>query len=159
MRVNSRRTFLLPPLFAVALLLTVGCNRQTVYAHYEPAPASGWEKGDTLHFYVSPVAEAGTYVEEMGLRITTTYPFMALSLMVEQSVLPAGDTSRKTLDFNLIGPNGNMLGDGVSYYQYSQPLGSIHLNKGDSLHVCVTHNMKREILPGITDIGISLTRE
>ena len=32
------------------------------------------------------------------------------------------------------------------------------LREGDSLHVCVRHIMKREILPGISDIGLKMVR-
>jgi hypothetical protein len=32
------------------------------------------------------------------------------------------------------------------------------LNKGDSLEIKIRHDMKREILPGISDIGIMLNK-
>jgi hypothetical protein len=35
----------------------------------------------------------------------------------------------------------------------------LQLQEGDSLHVVVRHNMKREILPGIFDVGIKLLKE
>ena len=33
------------------------------------------------------------------------------------------------------------------------------LNKGDSIHLCISHNMKREIMPGIADVGICLKQK
>jgi hypothetical protein len=36
---------------------------------------------------------------------------------------------------------------------------TIRLNEGDSLHVLVKHNMKREIMPGITDIGLRVEKQ
>ena len=51
---------------------------------------------------------------------------------------------------------GNMLGQGISYYQYNFILVDRDLSKGDSLHVTVRHIMKREILPGISDIGFRM---
>ncbi|MBP7359673.1 MAG: gliding motility lipoprotein GldH, partial [Prevotella sp.] len=48
--------------------------------------------------------------------------------------------------------------NGISYYQYNFNISHIELHKGDSIHVCIRHNMKREILPGISDVGFSLGR-
>ena len=46
-------------ILAVAAILT-GCDRRTVYSHYEHVPLEGWEKIDTIFFEVPPVKEAGT---------------------------------------------------------------------------------------------------
>ncbi len=137
----------------------IACNRRTVYSHYEHTPISGWEKNDTLHFSINPLEEPGTYHEEIGLRIDNSYPFMGLSLVVEETIFPLGYTTRHVVNCNLIDKNGIIKGNGVSYFQYNFPVNDLQLNKGDSLHICVMHNMKREIMPGIADIGISLTRK
>ena len=52
-----------------------------------------------------------------------------------------------------------MKGHGISTYQYNFHLTTLTLNEGDSLHIAVRHNMKREILPGISDIGIRLSQQ
>ena len=56
----------------------------------------------------------------------------------------------------IIDSKGNVEGKGVSYYQYDFPLSTLRLEKGDSLALVVRHAMKREILPGISDVGIML---
>ena len=43
-------------------------------------------------------------------------------------------------------------------YQYIFPLKTLPLEKDDSLFIEIRHDMKREILPGITDVGIKLSR-
>lgn len=158
MKASSRRQ-LAGLLLAVAALGFLSCNRKAVYSHYEHIPISGWERSDTLCFHIPPVTAAGTYHAELGLRSATTYPFMTLCLIVEQAGQPGPTPLIRHLTCNLIDRNGNMKGNGISHYQYSFRLGSLTLNKGDSLHFSVNHNMKREIIPGITDIGISLTKE
>ena len=30
------------------------------------------------------------------------------------------------------------------------------MNQGDSIHITVRHDMKREILPGVSDIGVKV---
>lgn len=139
------------------------CDRKTVYDRYEPVPADGWEKNDTLTFCVRPAlhgkaddSESITYKEEVGLRINSHYPFTGLSLIVEQTAMPADVTRNDTLNCRLINNDGKMKGRGVSNYQYSFHLTNITLAKGDSLRIRIRHNMKQEMLPGISDVGIKL---
>ena len=64
-----------------------------------------------------------------------------------------------TLDCKLIDERGNVMGEGFSQYHYIFPLRTLHLNHGDLLHLSVRHSMKREILPGITDVGIKVGKK
>ncbi len=146
------------------MILTVAsallsCNRKTVYDHYEPIDIEGWEKDDTVTFCIRPVTEEGTYSEEIGLRTTTAFPFRSVCLIVEQRITPGNSLHCDTLLCTLMNENGKVTGDGVGRYQYVFPLAEMTLDKGDSLHIAVRHNMRREILPGISDIGIRLKRK
>ena len=140
-------------------LLFVSCNRKTVYHHYSHAPIAGWEKNDTLKFFVSPLQSGGRYHEDIELRINGFYPFMSLSLVVEQCVMPLNYVRKETLNYSLVQRNGVVKGKGVSTYQYSFHLTTLDLQAGDSIAVFVRHNMKREILTGIADVGFKLTKE
>ncbi|MBR1688355.1 MAG: gliding motility lipoprotein GldH [Prevotella sp.] len=146
---------------AAAALLTgmAACNRKTVYDHYSHTPVAGWERNDTLSFDIKPMAAGGEYREEVGLRINDAYPFMGLSLVIEQTILPAHLIRSDTLNCKLIDEHGTVKGHGISTYQYNFHLTTLTLNEGDSLHIAVRHNMKREILPGISDIGIRLSQQ
>lgn len=106
---------------AVALL-SASCDRKTIYDNYEHTPVNGWEKNDTLTFAIDSVEQEGEYVEEIGVRINGLYPFMSLSLVVQQTVLPMGKTYDTTLNCKLIDQNGRAKGSGISCYQYSFPL-------------------------------------
>lgn len=149
-------------LYIIAAVCTTvsltACDRRTVYNHYEHTPVAGWERNDTLTFNTEAVKLGGRYMEEIGLRINGNYPFMGLNLIVEQTVLPAGDRRSDTLNCNLIDEQGTAKGRGVSHYQYMFHLTTLRLNRGDRLHIAIRHDMKREILPGITDIGVRLSR-
>ena len=89
---------------------------------------------------------------------------MGLTLVVEQTVYPdKGKKWQKTLrtdtiQCNLIDKNGVTKGQGVSYYQYDFPINEYSMSTGDSIHLTVRHDMKREILPGISDIGLKVER-
>ena len=94
----------------------------------------------------------------MGLRINNAFPFISMTLIVEQTVLPANKTVIDTINCPLMGKDGQVRGKGVGYYQYHFPVSLMQLNENDSLHITVRHDMKREILPGVSDIGIELER-
>ena len=73
--------------------------------------------------------------------------------------MPSMETRRDTLNCDLIDKHGNNKRSGVSQYQYLFPLKTLPLQRGDSLHLEVHHDMKREILPGITSVGIRMKKE
>lgn len=140
------------------LLACMGCNRKTVYYHYEHTPVSGWDRRDTLHFNIGPVEEGGEYRQEVGLRISSDYPYMGLNLIIEQTTAPNFSMRTDTLNCQLMDDDGTIKGHGLSYYQYDFQLPPLSLNKGDSLTVRIHHSMRRETLPGIADIGIKLSK-
>ena len=153
MRASNRCTIWL---LAVALALA-GCNRKTIYHHYEHVPLAGWAKNDTLCFSVSPVSERAVAQRDVELRTSGDFPFQRLLLVVEQTAYPSRICRRDTLNCLLVDPEGNIKGDGATLYQYRFHMTDISLNEGDSLSVRIRHDMKREVLPGIADVGIRLT--
>jgi len=145
-------------LLATAVLLLVACTGRKTYDHFEPTPLSGWERNDSLFFSVPRTDLPGIFAMEAGVRIDNTYPFMALTLIIEQKITPGNRTKADTLACKLIDNHGIALGQGINLYQYKFRVSNVKLNYGDSLTVIVRHDMKREILPGICDVGISLSR-
>mgnify|MGYP004580451267 CR=1 FL=1 len=140
------------------------CKESLVYDQFAHTPIAGWEKNDTLSFEIPPLTSAGYYQEQLGMRITGAYPFMGLTLIVEQTIYP--DKHKKsekiekvdTIQCDLIDKNGITKGQGISYYQYNFPINVYRMNEGDSIHVTIRHDMKREILPGVSDLGLKLSR-
>ena len=151
MRRNSRWLLL----FFTVALVTASCNRKTIYHHYEHTPVAGWEKSDTLTFTVK-AKERAVVQRDVELRMSGDYPFQRLNLVIEQTTYPAGISRRDTLNCDLIDPQGNIRGEGLSLYQYRFHMTDISLNEGDSLCVHIRHNMKREVLQGIADVGLRL---
>ena len=137
-------------------LAVAGCDRKTVYHHYEHTPLVGWERTDTLFFAVEPMVAKADVHRDVELRTADSYPFRSLTLIVGQTVLPSGRSRCDTLDCRLVTPDGTVLGRGVTLYQYRFPLPDVSLDEGDSLCLRISHNMKRETLPGIADVGIRL---
>lgn len=150
--------------FMGAMMLFHSCNETLVYDRYEHTPIAGWEKNDVLSFDIPPLKSPGTYEQELGLRVTGVYPFMGLTLIVDQCIFPqtkaqGAITIEKsdTIQCDLINQDGTTKGQGISYYQYNFPINTYRFASGDSIHVTIKHDMKREILPGISDIGFKMS--
>lgn len=143
-------------LLGLVILALAACQQRAAYSHYEPVSLNGWNREDTVKFSFGPVAESNSFRKTLGLRASLDYPFTNLSLIVEQVVMPSGTVSCDTLDISLIDIDGSPKGKGVNHYQYNIPLNSISLLAGESLYISIHHNMKRENLPGISDIGLTL---
>ena len=136
--------------------VAVSCATDTVYYSYAHTPVAGWEKNDTLTFNIPGMAAPGTYSQQVGLRMTSAFPFTSISLIVEQRIMPRGKVLTDTIKCPITDIRGNFLGDGISSFQYMFPLREVTLNKKDSIHVSIRHSMKREILPGVSDIGLKM---
>jgi len=144
-------------LLTVALVFA-SCNRNAIYSHYESIAVDGWgwEHGDTMGFSVPPVSEGGLYSEEIGVRTSGTFPFRDLVLLVHHTVMPEGRRWTDTVDVAIVGEDGAPQGDGISLVHHSTRLPNLMLNEGDSLHVSISHFMRLENLPGISDVGVTL---
>lgn len=139
------------------LALCAACTEGKVYHHYNHTPIAGWEKTDELAYDVPPLPAAGRYGIDLGLRTNGLFPYTSLTLVVEQTVFPSKAQRIDTLTCKLVGKDGSIKGRGVTYYQYHFHVSQLLLRANDSLHIAVKHNMQREILPGIADIGIAIT--
>ena len=154
-----RNKQLLTILTVAVAVLFAGCDSKTVYSHYEHTPQEGWEKIDTLFFEVPPVKEAGIYQEEIGIRTDISFPFQSLALNVAQDVLPQGEHYQTTKNCVLYDETGKERGSGISRFQTVVYLTDVKLNEGESMRISITHNMRRELMSGVSDIGIILTKK
>lgn len=134
------------------------CKPKTAYMHYEHLPVEGWEDVDTLTYCIEKVKDAGFYDVKLGMRTTSQYPFTQLSVVVRQEILPAGRHRTDTLVCNLVGSNGRRLGNGVSLYHYDLSVCEQQLLQGDSMTIKVYHNMRKETVQGIADVGVCVER-
>lgn len=145
-------------LIVIISLITMmtSCEKVTYY-HFNHTAVSGWEKNDTLIYDIPPLSEPGTYREYISLRIGEAYPFKSVFLIIEQKIFPGKRMICDTISYNLVNEKGERNGYGISHYQYNYLLREKDFRRGDSLHITIRHDMKREILPGISDIGFKLS--
>ena len=153
------RKLFLYTIYCVCIVMGISsCDTRTPYYHYAHTPIDGWEKNDTLRYEVPPLEKGGEYQTYVGLRLNGAYPFRKLYLIMEQDVYPGLQHRTDTICFNVTSLEGRFVGNGISYYQYTLPVSTEYFSEKDSVHITIRHAMKRDILPGISDIGIRLSR-
>lgn len=144
--------FLMLVLSALALF---SCQRSESYMHYEVIDASRWDEADRLKFDVPPVTHSGTYAMHLHVRATHTpaFPFKVLYVEMRQQwgAWQRTDTVACPLtdDFERA--------TGIAVRQYEFPATRLYVHQGDSAHITLRHIMRQEEVPGISDIGLSLT--
>ena len=146
-------------LVLLVAILSSACDQKTVYNKYHHISIQGWERQDTMTYDIPHINMSGKYEEQVGVRILQTFPFTNVSILIQQTVFPAMTSHYDTLVCRFMDNRGKIDGNGISYYQYIFPLKKIALENGYSLHVSIHHIMKRETLPGLTDIGFKLIAE
>ena len=146
-------------LYCVCIVMGfISCDTNTPYYHYAHTPIDGWEKNDTLRYDVQPLKKGGEHQITVALRLNGAYPFRKLYLIMEQDIYPRLQYKTDTICFDVTSKEGRFTGNGISYYQYTVPVCREHFIENDSIHITIRHAMKRDILPGISDIGIKSER-
>ena len=160
MRSNSIRNILYGHIAALAAVCPfVSCSTDTTYHHYEAVRAEGWGKLDTFYFKVDTIVRPGRYTTALCLRTNADYPYRRISARVMQEIKPRHTANARTVSVEIICENGIHDGDGITYYTHEAPVDTLELRPGDSLFVKVAHYMRRETMPGITDVGIKVERK
>ena len=146
------------------VISTSSCDNPKKYDHYEAIPLSGWERNDTTKFEI-PRQKSGNYILDLGIRVSRGYPYKNLSLLLESTIYPKNtkddnNTFVDTVTCKIIDDDGKLLGkDGISSTEILRHVTTISLKDSDSIHIDVRHIMSQEKLPGISDIGIRLTKD
>ena len=146
---------LLFPLIALSLS---ACTGGTVYHSYKPLPQAGWDRCDTVRFDL-PEAERdidGTLF--IGLRTTANIRYRDVVLAVEQHLDAPFAYRCDTVRYPLADAEGFALSPGVNHHQYESQQVPFHLQKGQSGSVRIRHLMRHEVVPGITEVGIRVSK-
>lgn len=135
----------------------LSCDDQRIYDAYEHVPTEGWERNRSFTFAVDKVQKGGEYQQWIGLRAHQAYPFRTVNLIVSQTIFPSKKVLQDTVTCDIINEQGRLDGKkGISSTEIMVPLRKVKLQQGDSLSISVRHDMRRDVLPGISDVGIKI---
>ncbi|MCQ2345403.1 MAG: gliding motility lipoprotein GldH [Paludibacteraceae bacterium] len=147
---------------ALILSLLTACNKHnTVYIEFRTPEANGWNKDSIYSFPFAISDTAIGYDIMLYLRHTECYPYQNMWLFVSRC--DAGQTipyMRDTLEFYLADDRGQWLGNGrngliempVIYEQ------NLHFKDTGTYTLRLQQGMRMDILPGINDIGVEVTK-
>lgn len=135
------------------------CNGDMTYSRYMDISIVGWERSDSVLFNIPPLKQAGIYAPTLGIRINNSFPFKSVAIIIEQTVYPKKIVYCDTINCKLYDDKGRLLGNGISNHQYIFNVKPRQYEQGDSIHIYIRHDMKCEILPGITSVGIELSKK
>lgn len=148
----------LPLALPMLIGLLTACHTPPAYHNYRSVPVEGWESKDTLTFSIDSLTTEDTYVLSLGIRTAANYPFQSLWVVVKQSW---GTPLRQRIDTVACvthDPHGNALGKGVARSQQSLAVDTLQLPVGAKGIISIRHIMRRDLLPGISDVGIELRK-
>ena len=77
---------------------------------------------------------------------------------IADSINEALNRVTRTIDFVLFNGKDKKNGAGMMFIESSVSCGTIHLKGNTRYKIIIYHNMQDEVLPGISDIGITLSR-
>ncbi len=149
-----KQTFLL----LIAVFLLVGCDKNTLMHSYQPLKDNSWDRADTIRFTLPALAQDDNCSMLVGLRLNNRYPYEQLVLQVEQVLQHPTAHRLDTVYYQLTNERGDFTEEGVDYFQYETEGLPLDLKKGQTGEIKIRHLMHREVLPGITDVGIHIIR-
>ena len=143
------------------LFLLNACHTDTSYHVYQAVSGEeGWDKSDSLAFHLPVGLSSGEYRMEIGLRHTGEYPYRDIWLSVTQSEGDSIPPRTDTLHIYLTDEKGHWVQSGAmgGLYQHVYVSDKPVIFSTDSIDRIfrITHLMRQNPLPGISDVGIRL---
>ena len=149
-RINKLKTT--AAVIASAVCFLSSCTDDTVYFSYHPVDNERWEKSDDIKFSIVPSRYSGKCESFVVLRTNDRYPFKNLSVSVETIIRDTVFTKR--VDFEV----GRKTNSSFRHNDLVMPVSQFSVNENDTLHIRIAHNMKQNVLQGITDVGVKITK-
>ena len=146
-------------LLVLLLILTTACNSKEAFSEFHSFPEATWERSERANFEVFIPDSRQRYDIFLEIRNNNDYPFRNLWLFVDITT-PDGQQRRDTINAELADVYGKWYGKGVSLYSYSFPYElNIQYPDTGTFTYSVTQGMRRELLKGISDVGLTVLKK
>ena len=145
-------------LIALTACLSTACERRPLFFAYQPTDIEGWEPADTLRFHIDTIAHSGSALLSLYLRTSATgsYPYTSIWLAVRTRLHRPDTVFTDTVECKLLSDTEAVRVNGISRYQHSRPLRLLSLDTASTMDVDIVHLMRRDMLPGVADVGLRL---
>lgn len=138
------------------------CSLNVKYSNYRHISSNGWDLSDTLLFTTDTLWETGRYQFTCGVRTRRNFPYRELVMLVDRKVYRDSLLVLHKLEkvkCPVINSSGGMLGEGIASKNHEQKLKDFYMLRGDSVVIEIYHQMTRQTLPGIVDVGILMEKK
>ena len=146
-------------MFVLSLFLLASCQQKRYNTfHYTPVSACEWEKDSVVTVSVDTVKDSGIYQMNVETRISYGFPYQYLWLQISTEMHRPYRRSSDTLKCRIADERGLYQGSGLVLFGKKHFLKEVYLRKGQYGTVQIRHIMRRNPLPGISDIGLSVEK-
>lgn len=146
---------LCPLLLSVCLTaLLTSCDKSTVYHSFQHIPNNAWNARDTVSFSIDTIPNNGIYAFTIELRTNTSYPYQSIWLAINRETHNPPSHLCDTVECLLTNNQAPHIKQGIHVLTHSTPLTPLHLYKGQTAHVRISHLMRHETTQGICDVGL-----
>ena len=145
-------------LFLFSFLLLASCDSGTLMHSYQLLEDNCWDRTDTVTFNLPVLTTDDSCSILIGLRVTDIFPYEMLVMEVEQRYQKPFAHRIDTVYYQLTNHNGDFVEKGLNYFQFETESLPLDMKKGQTGEIRIRHLMRREIMPGIMDVGIHVVR-
>lgn len=142
---------------AVLCACTPAAESPVLFHRYAETDAACWQSADTVWFDLPDVETPTAATAVLSVRALQSYPYRNLSLraFLRQEGRPP---SSRRADFQLFGDNASEARHSPTFAEAGQPLDTLRLLPHRRTRIGVVHIMRQPDLPGVSHVGIKLTR-
>jgi len=153
-----RKSNLLDGLFLV-MLFAFSCKSNSFYDNVYDIKKGEWQKKQVVRFDVPVLDTIHGYNLLFEIRNTNEYPYSNLFLFVT-TTSPNRATKRDTLEITLADEKGKWLGQGLGGIRSNEFefKNNIRFPVPGYYKVEITQGMRDDVLRGIIDVGLKITR-
>jgi len=147
-------------IFAAVALFLVSCDRDVMFEQNIRIPESVWNLQDSLSFSVEISDTVSLHNMYVNIRNTTDYPFSNFFMFLDIR-FPDGQLIRDTLEMELADRTGNWTGRGMGHIKANRFLfrTGVWFPQIGTYTLTMQQAMRIDALPGVSDIGLRITKE
>ena len=123
---------------------------------YESVDEASWGAFEPLSFTLGPVPSAGPYDLRLLLRMSSTHPYPFKTLFVEVQQEWGADSVVRIDTVECHFAHTVWETEGIHLHQYDYAVSSRHCHPADSVRISLRHLMRKEEIPGVSNVGIAL---
>ena len=142
----------------LGLLTVLSCTDSTLLHRYKALPTEGWDRSDSVSFFLPETVIRSGKTLTIGLRTKAQTSLRSVVLAVDWCSATSGITFTDTIFYPLSDAEGYALMPGVNHHQYETQRLPLRLSRDGEGTVSIRHLMRNDVVVGITEVGVRVDR-